>query len=200
MSMITHSKLILVEGKDEVEFFGDLLSKNGYTSFQILSHNGKSNFKNILQLVVNDQNFDTVSSLAIIRDADNDFNAAFDSIIYHLKNNNIPIPSSPNTTITKNNMTVGVFVMPSIGSVGMLESLVLTSVIGNPVLSLSDQYIQELSASESLKPNNIYKAKLHAYLSGMKEYVPSIGMAVKKNYFDLNNSCFDDIKEFIQSL
>ena len=27
MSMITHKKLILVEGKDEVEFFGDLLSK-----------------------------------------------------------------------------------------------------------------------------------------------------------------------------
>lgn len=55
MSMITHAKLILVEGKDEVEFFGDFLSKYGYTSFQILPHNGKDNFKNTLKLVVNDQ-------------------------------------------------------------------------------------------------------------------------------------------------
>ena len=130
----------------------------------------------------------------------NDFKAAFDSIIHHLTKNNIPTPASANTTISAGNITVGVFIMPSVGDVGMLESLVLTSVIGHPVLSLSDQYIQNLALDETLKPNNIYKAKLHAYLSGMKEYVPSIGMAVKKNYFDLNDSCFDEIKGFIQSL
>ncbi|WP_279491210.1 DUF3226 domain-containing protein [Aeromonas veronii] len=78
--MITSDKIILVEGKDEIGFFTALCNKEELQQYQIIEVGGVDKFKDELPAIINDRNFDDVTSIAIIRDADSSVKAALQSI------------------------------------------------------------------------------------------------------------------------
>ena len=96
---ITHSKLLIVEGRDEEKFFHVLLKRMGIRDqFQIISVDGKDNFRRDIPLIVRVPDFwDRVASLAVIRDADTSCSAALQSIRDLLKKNDLPHPEDANT-------------------------------------------------------------------------------------------------------
>jgi len=51
-----------------------------------------------------------------------------------------------------------------------------------------------------LYPKNESKAKMHAFLAGMNKFVPSLGIAAKKGYFNFNTEPLNEIKDFLQKL
>ncbi|KPA17569.1 hypothetical protein MHK_002234 [Candidatus Magnetomorum sp. HK-1] len=70
--------LLLVEGKDEVEFFEALLKYiNANESAQIIEVGGKDKFKNEFPTLLLSPNFDSVKKYAIVRDADTNANNTF---------------------------------------------------------------------------------------------------------------------------
>ena len=73
-------KVIVVEGKDEVYFLDALLRNLKITDVEVRDVGGKNQFENKLPALVNMSGFPDVRFLAVIRDADNDPNAAFDSV------------------------------------------------------------------------------------------------------------------------
>ena len=93
---ITSKFLLLVEGKDEIKFFNDLFKYMSIDEIQILEVGGKSNFpKNIKQIKdIHDDGFSIVTNLGLIRDANDNAKAAFDSICYHLNQNEIALTLS----------------------------------------------------------------------------------------------------------
>ncbi|HAU4908820.1 TPA: hypothetical protein F3P23_18845 [Aeromonas hydrophila] len=200
--MITSDKIILVEGKDEIGFFTALCKQEELQQYQIIEVGGVDKFKDELPAIINDRNFDDVTSIAIIRDADSSVKAALQSIKAILENNGLSAPNNHSSIKTAGNRKVGLFIMPGNRDSGMLENLVLDSVSASPVKIQADQYIQNLK--ENLPPEefpqNEHKARLHAYLSGMKKFVPSLGLATQKGYFDLNSEHFDELKKFLNDL
>jgi len=78
----TKTRTLIVEGKDEVDFFTKLLDKNGLLNqVDIRDAKGKDNFKNIIPALIKTTGFNKVEAMAIIRDADKNVEDAFKSIL-----------------------------------------------------------------------------------------------------------------------
>lgn len=202
---IVKNKIILVEGIDEVNFFEALFKHLELEDIQVIESKGKEQFPSELSLTINDPGFENVVTLAIVRDADKSHAAAIQSIKHYLKNNGLPSPSEHASFIEKDNLKVGVFIAPGFVECGMLETLVLESLAEHPVNLLSSKYVNELrenllpvKETATLKfPRNEAKAQMHSFLAGMEKFVPSLGIAAKKGYFDLSSEVFKDIRDFL---
>ena len=86
LTEFTNSKLLIVEGQDEINFFDALLEKYlGITDYHIHCVDGKDNFEKQLPLIPNMSGFENVKWLVVIRDADENPNGAFISIKNYFK-------------------------------------------------------------------------------------------------------------------
>ena len=207
-SRIERQKLLLVEGRDEINFFSAFLNAEGITDVQIVESKGKDQFPTELELILNEPNFQKVTSMGIVRDADDSQKAAVESICYYLRKNSLPIPKGHNTFESDGAMNVGIFIAPGFTDKGMLESLILEALGDHPVKTASKRYIDELKAILApdnsgcpyVFPKNIHKAYMHAFLAGMEKFIPSAGMAALKGYFDLTSPVFADVRAFLRNL
>ena len=91
--MLEKNKLLLVEGKDEINFFKALCSYLRINDLQIIETGGKEKLKIELPVVLLMRNFENVESIAVIQDADNSFASAVDSLKYLLNKHNLPVPN-----------------------------------------------------------------------------------------------------------
>jgi len=203
--MLKKNKLLLVEGKDEINFFKALCSYLSINDLQIIETGGKEKLKSELPVVLLMRNFENVESIAVIQDADNSLASAVESLKYLLNKHNLPVPNGHTEFKTTSGMKCGIFIMPGNRDSGMLENLVLDTVDDHPVKVESDKYIASLRAiltdDEKPKfPKNEHKARLHAYLAGMEKHVSSLGLATQKGYFNLDSEHLDEIKTFLQSI
>jgi len=122
-SQITKSRVILVEGKDEVNFFNNLISFMGLSDIQIFDFVGKDSFTDKFCAFTKMPGFNLIRSIAIIRDADDDCEAAFRGVIGSIKHNesnflrpahfNLDYPSTPGNFFRANNINIGIFIMPN---------------------------------------------------------------------------------------
>lgn len=203
---IEHKKVLLVEGLDEVGFFDALCKKININDIQIIETGGKDKFKQDFPNILNARGFENVTSIVIIRDADESRDSAIDSVKYQLKKHNLPIPNAHAEFSNNSKITTGFFIMPGNRDTGMLENLVLDSVADHPVKLCSDDYIDKLKNklaepnSNFNFPRNEHKARLFAYLAGMEKFIPSLGMAAKKGYFNLESNALNDIKSFLMKI
>lgn len=200
---IEQDKLILVEGKDEVNFFEKLTAELDIRA-QIFDVGGVNKFptENGFEAIKNLDGYESVKILAIVRDADNDLQAAFESVRNVLIKYKVPTPENIGEFVDNGKMKVGIYIMPDCENAGMLEDLCLKSVENKPVIKCVDGFVECVNSSvqESEKPTNIPKAKVQAYLSGMKDIVPSLGLGARKNYWDFNHECMNKIKTFLEKM
>jgi len=203
--MINKAKLLLVEGKDEVNFFRVLCDYLGIHDIQIFETGGKDKLKSELPAVLLMRNIENVEAIAVIQDADSSLVATVESLKSLLSKHKLPVPKGHALFKTVSRMKCGIFIMPGNRENGMLENLVLDTVGGHLVRVESDKYIDalrtKLSGYDTPKfPRNEHKARLHAFLAGMEKYVPSLGLATQKGYFNLESEHLNDIKTFLQSI
>lgn len=192
---IEKSALLLVEGKDEVNFFNALLDDCNISEVQIIEIGGKDKLKLEFPALLNLDGFSEVKSYAIIQDADNDSNATLTSIKSILSRYHQPIPNDCGEFVANNGIQVGIYIVPGNKTEGMLENLCLDTVENNPILKCVNKYFSCLEeqlesnvAGEDKKsgkhyfPRNRAKARMHAFLAGQNKLVPSLGLAAKKGY------------------
>ncbi|EMW0509132.1 DUF3226 domain-containing protein [Enterobacter mori] len=207
-SKINKNKILLVEGRDEINFFDALLKSCTLDTIQVIESKGKDQFPFELELIVNDPGFANVTSIGIVRDADNSQQSAVESIRAQLQKHKLPSPTGHLTFVNNGQMNVGIFIAPGFTDTGMLESLILESLGEHPVKVASGNYIDNLRSllhpeNETCQykfPTNIHKARMHAFLAGMEKYVPSAGMAALKGYFDLTSPIFNDVRGFLRQM
>ena len=163
----TITKLLLVEGNDDLRFFRALSRSIGTNDVAVDSYNGKSNLRNDLAERVRNPGFQTVTSLGIVRDADNNSQSAFDSVIGSLRIVNLPAPDTPTIPIERDGLRVSVLIVPPNDEQGELENVCLNSIEGTPDLECVEGYLACISnAGPPIAGNRLAKAKVHAYLSG----------------------------------
>ncbi len=115
---ITAPKLLIVEGRDAEVFLGALLGHVQARGVQVQDFGGTSELAGFLKALRNTSGLSTrVSSLGVIRDAETDAQAAFQSVRSALAAARLPVPSVPNRP-TGDNPRVSVFILPDNTSPG----------------------------------------------------------------------------------
>lgn len=204
---IVKSKLLLVEGKDETLFFEAFFKKNEHLNgqigdIQIIEMGGVDKFKTELPALINRTGFsEKVESVAIIRDADNNFESAFQSICAILNRHGLPHPTEHSSYANKNNLKVGIFVMPGNSEGGtMLEDLCLRTQSDNPIMNCVNSFFSCLEGIDIEMPRNIAKAKSQVFLAAMPKIVSSLGIGANKGYWDLNHDSLMGLSNFLVDL
>lgn len=159
-------KLVLVEGNDDLRFFKAMSRHLGINDVLIDAYNGKNNLRNDLSDRVRNPDFQTVSSLGIVRDADNSSQAAFDSVVSSLRRVNLPTPGTPVEPVEQDGLRVSVLIIPPDENTGELENVCLRSIEGSREMECVESYFTCMNdLAPPVAANEIAKARLHSYLS-----------------------------------
>ena len=169
---------------------------------------GKTLFKQNLLNLMNDPQWSNVDTLGIVRDADslleNDPNIvdtltaatrSFQSICDTLKHVRL-VPPDKHGVWSRGSPKIGVYIVPDGDSDGMLETLCRQSVTSRHESICVDALFQCLNNRKEFSP----KAWTHAYIATQKDPDLHMGKAAKKGYWNLLDSCFDHLVEFLRSL
>lgn len=193
---------LIVEGKDEEYFFEKLFKHMSLEKqIKIWSLDGVDNMSNKLKVIQANPEFGKVSTLAIIRDADNSISSALQSTKDILRSLNLPVPENNMSFQQGDRIKTGVFIMPGENIEGkMLEDLCLSTKSDDINIELINEYLSKLKENGSTYPNNESKAKCLIYLASSEKVVNSIGIGAKKGYWNLDHSCLDDLKVFVNKI
>lgn len=199
---IEKAKILFVEGKDEENFFKAL---GIAADIQIIDVGGKDSFKTKFSLFYNNSDgLSTVTHLGFVRDAEqNPACFAFNEICNVLNAKGLPFPQSLTNNINKsNNPNVGIFIMPDNNKTGMLEDLCLASINKYPIKSSIDNYINDvkMQLGSNVTRLNESKAKIQTYLASKVPLRQRLGEGALSGHFNFNDSCFNNIKNFITQL
>lgn len=204
---IKKQKLLLVEGKDEVNFFEALLKKLQRDEIQVYDCGGNIKFKTEFPLLTKLDGFSNLTSYAIVQDGDQDAVAALQRVQYVLKEYNQPTPNTAEE-FSKTIPSVGIFIMPGDGESGMLEDLCLKSIQDTALLGCVSSYVDALSVtfqhdasdSEFGRPPSRSKALSLAALAATKGPRNQLGLAALAGYFDFEHQAFIRLLTFIEQL
>ena len=197
---INAPKLLLVEGQDDRRFFSAFIRHLSISDMQVEVYGGTANFGNFLALLVANPQFDNVTSLGIVRDADSSRQSAFDSVAGSLRRANLPVPGGAMRPAVAHGIRVSALIIPPGSETGELENLCL-SALGNddPVLDCADRYLDCVTDAGIRLPDRT-KSRLHAYLAAGNEPGRRLGEAADAGVWNWTSPAFAQVADFLRSL
>jgi hypothetical protein len=199
---IEKENVLMVEGKDEVNFFKALLEHLKIPNIQVIEAGGKDKFANTFSVYMHtDGALVKIKNIGFVRDAEEkEAQSAFDSIRSVLTKYKLPCPANINEIIEQDGKKVNIFIMPNNKDRGMLEDLCLTSIEKTDILDCVDGFIRCYENKINKENYNSSKAKILAYLSAQTPIVTALGLAAQQGVWDFSHPCYDEIKAFLCSL
>ena len=199
---ISQSKVVLVEGQDEVRLLGQLVNCYDIQSMQIVEYQGKYNFASFLKTFKSLSEFDRIEKLAIAMDANMDYQAAVNRITGALASAELPVPQRGATAATNGTLAVVYLVLPDGGSTGNLEDVCLASVGEDPAIRCVDDYLKCIAASSLSGPKESRrsKAKAHAFLASRPDGNLRLGEAAEAGIWPFYAQAFDPLRNLLMSL
>lgn len=206
--LISSTKVLAVEGKDEINFFDALLRMMSITDVNIREVGGKKQFPKKFPTLLKTRGFylpdgsPYVTHVAIIRDKDED--NAFQSIANIIKATGLEPPARP-SSFSNGKPKVGIFIMPGATIEGtMLEDLCLETVKEQPAMKCVEEFSSCVSELKS-PPKNISKAKAQVFkaqvfLAAQPVIVNSVGLGAQKEYWNFESPCLVELKAFLSHL
>ena len=196
---ITESKLIIVEGEDDKNLLLALIKEIGLRGIQIISVRGKGEMQDKIMAIRNTTNFENkVTSLGVVRDADEDAENTFLSVCDALSKAGLSVPRGP-LTISSGTPRVIVLIWPCDKKEGTLEDVCLQSVAELSEVECLSQYFECLQKQRVI-PGNMAKAKVQAFLASRPESCPHLGVGALKGYWQFESKAFDGVKNFLAQL
>jgi hypothetical protein len=196
---ISEPNLLLVEGQDEVNFFTRFIDVMDLRNIQVLEFGGSEKFRpNIINLPKLD-NFDSVISVGIVRDADTSARNTFTSIQDALRDANLPVPPQP-MTLSGDEQRVIVYIMPDNNNNGSLEDLCLRSILEDPTYSCVDEYFNCLYKITGEHHSHESKSRVQVYLAKYSNVNSRLGIAALRNIWNWNHPVYDPLKDFLRQL
>lgn len=196
---IKHPKLLIVEGKEDELFFSAFCHHLGLNDIQVLSIGGKTQLPSNLKALKGVTGFSRVTALGIIRDSDEDANAAFQSVCSALQHAGLPKPPKPMTPSSER-PRVSVMILPDNQSPGALEDICLKAIAGTPAMRCVDEFFCCLQRHHLPPSKNLSKAKVLAYLTSLPEPDKRLGESAQSGYWNWDHPAFSDLKDFLRSL
>jgi len=196
---INQPAVVLVEGKEDERFFGAFAKRFNLDKIQVIAVGGRTRFAERLRTIKSSPGFATVRYLIVVRDADKDAKAAFQSVQTALINAGLPAPDRPLVSTGNTHPVVTVVIMPGGERPGKLEDLCLDSVNQDPAFCCVDQYFECLKTRIPVEefPQDFSKARVQAFLASRREPDLRLGEAAEKGYWPLDSEPFSEIKELL---
>lgn len=196
---ITQQVQLLVEGRSPHLFFGQLLRHLGRTDVQLQDFRGVTDLRAFLRALVRTPEFESVRSLAVIRDAENHANGAFQSATDALDAAGLPRPPmpiqpSPGPPVTR------VFILPDCAAPGMLENLCLASVGADPAMQCVRRYFDCLEDSGLVLDPRRAKTEVLAFLASRPQFVEQVGRAAQVGIWPWGHAAFAAIQQSLRDL
>lgn len=195
--------LILVEGVEDGRFYEMACKLAGVSDkIEIRSVGGKKEFINALKVLVSlGQHLRTI---AIIRDADDDFRAAFQSTCDALKNAKLPYPTGVGTlSREREGRSTAVLIVPPDGP-GCVESICWASLKEHPVVPCVEQLLDCAYTNDppSTPPSlaSIDKVRIHLALAVGMNASPAVraGKRLGEAPWDWSHQAFSPIIQFVK--
>ena len=167
---IMQPRLVLTEGRDAQLFLINLVKKRLDLNYQIIDFGGNADLTKKLQLLSKQDDFEIVSSILICRDAEQDANAAADSIKTSLTVAGYVVPESAYEFVG-GPLKVAYALFPGIDDNhalrdGTLEDLLFESLQkDNSDLLCVEQYLNCVELKSKHQLIHRHKSQLHSYLS-----------------------------------
>lgn len=191
---------LLVEGSDDQLVIRSQIDRLGLEDFLIFDMHGKDRgWSTYLKTLAQDARFRlNVRSLGLVKDADTNAGAAFDSCRHALQAAGFPAPSKAESIVGDGNVRSGVFVMPGNSQLGALEDLILGSVV--PVrANLARTYIKTVAA-RTTGPKNRGKGELQSYLAGLPSSPKTLAVALANGECTLDDAIVSNLRDFLVGL
>ncbi len=191
--------LLLVEGKTNLVFFVEWLRRLGKSNVTVIDFGGTSQLKGTLQRVVDPVFRAQGRSLGIVRDAERDAGAAFQSVCSSIQSCGL-VPPTAAGIWSASQPAIGVFILPDNQSSGMIESLCVEALRvtaqGRASLDCTENFLRCLSAAGKTA-DNMTKARLHATLAGWGHNDPRVGAAARERAFNWSAPAFAPLASFL---
>jgi hypothetical protein len=201
---VARGSLILAEGIDDARFLDAFLRVLGKSSVQIAEVKGVANFRPFITgTLVRAQNFMRLRKLFLVRDADQNVGAAFQSIQSILRQAQLPIPKEPWKSVQQRELTVSVAILPDENSEGNLEDLCLRSFADDwedsKALKCVENYL--FCRNPAIVPKSKRsKAKLHSYLAIADGPGRRLGEAADAGVWDWESPALKQLADFLRQL
>ncbi len=196
----TRPKLILVEGREEELFIPAFLKHLKLPGIETKSFGGKTNLGPFLKGLVRQASFRRrVESLGVVRDADENPAAAWDSVIGAMQRAELQPPEEPGEP-GKGRPRTNVLIMPDGVRPGMLEDACLESLRGNPVLECVDKLFECAQELGEPLPKSLPKAKVYAFLATRQNPGRRIGETAGSGVWPFDSPAFQPLQRFLCSL
>ena len=211
---IEKPRLLLVEGNDDSQFFRRLIERRHgvneirQTGIQIDRFAETAKLSAFLANVIApalERSALLVRAIGIVRDADNSYGSAFQSVQGALRHANLPVPNAPLENAhgalgNGNGISVVAYIMPDNSSPGDLESLCLEAVRDAPSVPCVDNYFECLKSVGNV-PRQESKARLRAFLaSNAANPTLRTGDAIAAGVIPWDSPAFDDVHKFLDML
>jgi hypothetical protein len=197
---ILKPRLLVVEGDDDSRFLAALLRQlERNAEFEIRKYEGVGNLGGYLRTLAATPGFLRVTSLGIVRDADQNAQSAFQSVCSGLRNRSLSVPQRP-IELAGDRPRIGVFIWPDCVQSGTLETLCLLSVADDPAIACVDTFMSCVEDQTGALPKSLPKARLHTFLASRERPGLRLGEAAEKGIWPWDHSVFDPLKGFLRAL
>lgn len=201
---ICSDRLLLVEGKDEVNLFDALLTHclgSGWKQeMQVIEAGGKDGFSRTIRTIeIVTRGRPTFQAIGAIRDADDNAASAFQSVCGALRHAGYE-PPRIHGEVSSGNPAVGVFILPGGAAGGAIETLCRRSVAANDTGRCVEAYIECLKDHGALRSRNEDKTFAHAYLAAGEDPVARVGEGAQQGAWDFDSGAFADLSDFLRRL
>ena len=197
---ITQSKVIIVEGVDDENLLSALIQYIGLSGIQIISCAGKSEMPSVIKTVRNMPDFENkVTSLGVVRDANDDAEHTFQSVCTALYTAGLSVPERP-LAVADGKPRVSVMIWPCAANKGLLEDVCLQSIANYPEMMCVNQYFECLSRHGVELSHKLSKAKVQTFLASGPEPYPHLGVGALKGRWPFDNNAFEKVKQFLTNL
>ena len=199
---ITKEALLLVEGRDPLNFFEALCNHLSLSrQLQTMNFGGVGELGGFLVGLRGRSGFQNVKSIGIIRDAETGAAAALQSVHTSLKHAGLTVPNEPEQLSRDGQPAVGVLILPGQDKSGMLETLLCETFVDGPECQCINAFfkcVKEKCPDANIK--NRDKARARAFLATKPDSYPSVGIAAKKGYWPLDHEALEPARTFLQSV
>lgn len=190
---------LLVEGRDSEGFFKALSRHLGLTNVQIQDFGGVNDLRNFLRAFVTGPDFSLVTSIGIVRDAEDSSRRAFESVQGSLKGAGLPVPQAAGQLLG-DRPAVAVMILPGANRAGMLETLLNETLCGDQVQACIDDFFRCVEEHCGEPVRRLHKARAHAYLATKPDPHLSVGFAAKRGYWDLEHKSLEPLRAFLREI
>ena len=199
---IHERRLLLVEGRDEVNLFRALIRGcfDDDPGIQVIDAGGKDQFRrNLRSIQIAATSAPALQSIGVVRDADEDPGAAFASVCDGIRSANYEPPMSHGEFST-GRPTIGVFIVPDGSTPGAIETLCRRSCRANVTAACVEEYLKCLEERHATSSRNPDKSFAHAYLAATENPVARVGEGALQGVWDFASSAFEPLAQFLHQL